>query len=530
MHYFDHEAASKAERFCRDYVSHVKGSWSGRPFDLLPWQVAQIFRPLFGWRRREDGWRRYKTLYLRIPKKQGKSLMGSALALYLLTADGEPAPEVYSVAGSRDQAKIIFGDAQEIIRQSPALSRLCKVQATSILCPRNNGVYRVLSSDAKRAHGYNASAVIFDELHAQPNDRLYNALRGAGVAREQPLHLYLTTAGDRRDGIAWEVDQYAQKVAAGQIQDDSFLAVLYGAEPTDDSFDEVVWRRANPSLGHSVSLQAMRELAVEARSSPRRERNFRQLHLNVWGEPQARFLGAGQWDAGDLTVDPEALLGRPCFAGLDLSQNRDPSSLCLIFPADGPGEPPLQTLSWNWMPEEEVALRIRQSGTPFDAWIAGGHLETCPGATIDRSQIFAKVIELADKYEILEIGIDPYKWEEAARGVESAGVKVVKVQQQYKEMSEPTKRLEEMVLRKLLAHGGHPMLRWAALNVICREDGRGNVMPDRVRSVENIDSAVALIIAISRWMVQPEVKESVYARRGPLVATIGGRASEEDSA
>lgn len=230
---YDKQAAEDAVAFFELYLRHSKGEWAGQPFKLLPWQADEIIRPLFGWKR-PDGTRKYRRAYIEVPRKNGKSTLMAGLGLYLLTADREGGAEIYSAASDKDQARIVFAEAQLMVEQSPQLSQLCQTWKTSIASPRSNSSYKVLSSDVKSKHGFNAHGILFDELHAQPNRDLWDVLTTSTGARRQPLIIAITTAGYDKNSICWEQHDYACKVRDGIIEDDTFLPVIYAAAPDDD--------------------------------------------------------------------------------------------------------------------------------------------------------------------------------------------------------------------------------------------------------------------------------------------------------
>src|SRR5882672_6813711 len=245
---FDRAAAEKRVAWFPKYLRHTKGEWAGKPFTLAAWQAERVVRPVFGWKR-PDGTRRYRVVYVEIPKKNGKSAFCSGLALNLLTADDEPGAEIYSAAADRDQARIVFDTARQMAEESPEIKKRVRIYRSAIVYERNHSVYRVISSDAHTKHGFNAHAVLFDELHTQPNRELWDTLTMGRAARRQPVILAITNSGHDRKSICYEQHEYAEKVRDGIIPDDSFLPVLYNTPEDCDPFDESVWAACNPGLG-----------------------------------------------------------------------------------------------------------------------------------------------------------------------------------------------------------------------------------------------------------------------------------------
>src|SRR5437867_9476418 len=328
--WFDEEAAERACSFFEDMLVHVKGEWAGQPFVLEPWQ-RDIARSLFGWKRR-DGTRRYRIAYIEVPKKNGKSTLVAGIGLYLLTADGEQGGEVYSAAADREQAAIVFSTAKSVVQASPELAARCETYHRSIVVPRTGSSYKVLSADVPTKHGLNPSGILFDELHAQPNRELWETLVTGGAARRQPLVVAITTAGYDRQSICYELHDHAVKVRDGIIHDDAFLPVIYAADEAGDWTDPKVWKKANPSLGVSVKVDFIREECERAKENPRKQNSFRRLHLNQWTEQSTRWIDMGVWAECAGAVDAEALQGRICYAGLDLSSTTDLSAFVLLFP------------------------------------------------------------------------------------------------------------------------------------------------------------------------------------------------------
>ncbi|HOX23422.1 MAG TPA: terminase large subunit, partial [Elusimicrobiales bacterium] len=305
---FDAKAARKAERFFELYLTHVKGEWAGMPFKLERWQ-REIVRTLFGWKR-PDGTRRYRTCYIEIPRKNGKSSLCAGLALYLLMADREPSAEVYSAAADREQASIIFDIAKSMVSVSNELNLRLKVFRKAIAYNKAMSSYKVLSADAYTKHGLNAHGIIFDELHAQPNRELWDVLATSTGARTQPLTVAITTAGFDRSSICWELHEYARRIKEGVIEDDSFLPVIYAADEGDDWRDPKTWRKANPNIGVSISEDYLKRECAKAENIPAYENTFRRLHLNQWTQQESRWLPMSAWEACGGQVIPEMLKGK----------------------------------------------------------------------------------------------------------------------------------------------------------------------------------------------------------------------------
>jgi len=491
------------------YLRHFQGHWEGVHFDLLPWE-KEIIGKLFG-TVKADGTRQYRTVYVEIPKKNGKSPLAAGVALKLLLADHEPGAEIYSAACDRDQASIVFNGARAMIQQNPKLGRKCKVLDSTRRIIHNNGsFYRVLSADAPNKHGFNVHGVIFDELHAQPNRQLWDVLtRGSGAARRQPVVFAITTAGYDRHSICWEMHEYACKVRDGIIDDPTFLAILYGADEQDDWTDEKVWVKANPSLGVTIQLDEMRSECRYAQENPAAENTFRRLRLNQWVKQESRYIPMERWRGCGGAVDAESLRAKPCWAGLDLASSIDVAAFVMAFNEDGI----VKLLCRFWVPEENIEARSRRDRVPYDVWVRQGFITATPGNVIDYDYIEAEIEGLSSDYDIREIGYDPWGALQLAQHLEAKGFEMVEVRQGTKSMSEPTKEMLRLVLGGKLRHGDNPVLTWMADNAVVTIDSAENVKPDKKKSTERIDGIVAAIMALGRLTLHaaPMAKVEVWA-------------------
>jgi phage terminase large subunit-like protein len=514
---FDLKRAERVRTFFQKFLRHSKGEWAGKPFSLLDWQWTEIVAPLFGWVR-PDGTRRYRRGYIEVPKKNGKSCLFSGLSLYLLIADREPGAEVYSAAVDRDQASIVFNEAANMVESSPHLSsKLQVVRSTKrIVDHRSRSYYKALSADVPAKEGLNAHAVLIDELHAQKTRDLWDTLRYAGASRRQPLHLSITTAGFDRHSICWEQHDYALKVLDGTIEDLSFFPYISAAGQDDEWTKPEVWKKANPSLGVTMSIEQFAEDCREAQDSPAKENSFRRYRLNQWTEQDVRWLNMEKWDACNAST--ASLDGKSCYAGLDLSSTTDISALVLVFPEEGDR---YAALPFFWVPEEGARRRERMDRVPYCRWIDHGLIEATPGDVIDYDRIRKKINELNEQYAIEEICIDRWNATQLATQLDGDGFTVVPFGQGYASMNAPTKKLEEVVLAARLAHGGNPVLRWMAGNVSIEQDAAGNWKPSKKKSIERIDGIVALIMGLGRATTQPELNTSVYARERRGFITLG---------
>ena len=513
---FDREKADYAVDFI-NCLKHTKGRWQGVPFELLPWQ-DRIIRDVFG-TVKENGYRQYNTAYVEIPKKNGKSELAAGVALYMTCGDGEWGAEVYGCASDRQQASIVFDVAVDMVDQCPALKKRIKpvMSVKRLVYKPTNSFYQVLSAEAYTKHGLNVHAVIFDELHAQPNRELFDVMtKGSGDARTQPLFFLITTAGTDRNSVCFEQHQKAEDIILGRKIDPSFYPVIYGASDDADWSSEKVWYEANPSLGHTIDIEKVRNAYLSAKDNPAEENIFRQLRLNQWVKQSTRWMQMEKWDACAFPVDERELLGRECYGGLDLSSSIDITAFVLVFPPRDDAEKYV-ILPYFWIPEENMRLRVRRDHVPYDVWDKQGCLMTTEGNVIHYGFIENFIDGLGKKFHIREIAFDRWGAVQMVQNLEGIGFTVVPFGQGFKDMSPPSKRLMELVLEKKIAHGGHPVLRWMMDNIFVRTDPAGNIKPDKEKSTEKIDGAVAAVMALDR-AIRNEGNNggSVYDDRGIL--------------
>ena len=514
--HYDKDAADYAVMFIES-LCHTKGTWAGKPFELIDWQ-EQIIRDLFGVLK-PNGYRQFNIAYIEIPKKQGKSELAAAVALLLLCGDGEERAEVYGCAADRNQAKIVFDVAVDMVRFCPALSKRVKIlesQKKITYLPTNSS-YQVLSADVANKHGFNTHGVIFDELHTQPNRKLFDVmLQGSGDARMQPLYFLITTAGNDTNSICYEVHQKAIDIAEGRKVDPTFYSVIYGAAEDEDWTDPKVWKKANPSLGITVGIDKVKAACESAQQNPGEENAFRQLRLNQWVKQSVRWMPMDKWDACAFPVSEDDLEGRICYGGLDLSSTTDITAFVLVFPPLDE-EDKYYILPYFWIPEETLDLRVRRDHVPYDLWERQGTLMTTEGNVVHYGYIEKFIEQLGERFNIREIAFDRWGAVQMVQNLEGMGFTVVPFGQGFKDMSPPTKELMKLVLEEKIAHGGHPVLRWMMDNIFIRTDPAGNIKADKGKSTEKIDGAIATIMGLDRAIrCGNDTGASVYDSRGLL--------------
>jgi phage terminase large subunit-like protein len=502
---FDATKAERAIKFIQN-LKHTKGKFHGQPFQLLPWE-DKIIRDVYG-TLNERGVRQYQHVYVEVPKKNGKSELAAAAGLYHLFFDGEIMGEVYGCAADREQASIVFNVAVEMIEQVPALKKRAKLNlSTKRITDRETGTfYQVLSSESFTKHGLNVSAVIFDEIHAQPNRELYDVMTfGAGDAREQPIWWVITTAGNDPDrvSIGWEVHEKAAKILAGDIVDPLWYPVIF-AYDGDDIYNPENWKKANPSLGQTFSFEKVQDAANTAMQSKANERLFRWLRLNqwltskltTWQDVSLFDQTVGAWDRRDL-------LGRDCYVGLDLSSTTDLSATALIFPPQG------DQYDWRviwdaWIPANGIQERIEKDHVPYDLWQRNGWIQATEGDVISYLDIKERILEYKKLYNVKEMPLDRTFSAMLVQELEKEGLVCVDIAQTYALLTDPINLVEVLLKQGKMTHEPNPVARWAFGNVSIAMNGNAQkkfVKESRGKSVvrtKRIDPMAALFIGMAR--------------------------------
>lgn len=513
---YDKKKADRAVTFIEN-LCHTKGKWAGTPFWLLPWQ-EQLIRDIFGIVK-PDGNRQFRTAFVEICKKVGKSELAAAVALYLLYADNEPSAEVYGAAADRQQASIVFDVAKQMVEMSPALMKRSKLMGATkrIVNYSNAGYYQVLSAEVGGKHGFSVSGLVFDEIHTQPNRQLYDVLtKGSSDARQNPLHFIITTAGNDRHSIAYELHTKAVDILEGRRVDPTFYPVVYGLKDDEDWEDEANWYKVNPSLGYTVDIERLRDAYREAKQNPADEITFKWLRCNMWVSSTVEWIPDAIYMRGNEPIDMDALAGRDCYAGLDLSSTGDITALVLIFPPRDEEEKYV-LLPYFWIPEETIPRRVKANSVPYDIWEKQGYIMSTEGNVIHYDFIEKFIMDLSEKYHILEIAVDRWNATQMIQNLEGEGFTIVPFGQGFSSMSAPTKEFYRLLMEGRIIHGGNPVLRWMAGNVVIDTDPAGNIKVTKAKSKEKIDGIVAAIMALDRCIRQEGQSGSVYDERGLLV-------------
>ena len=536
--------AKRADYVCAflELLAFGSGDWAGKPFRLQDWQrepIREFYGNVTTEAEENRKFRIFQYLYLEIPKKNGKTEVAAGLGLYHLLGDGEKNPQVYICAADKDNATICYNAMCGMLDARPFLDKKVKriPSKRKIELADGSGFVQVLSAEAYSKHGYNASCVIFDELHAQPNRALWDIMTfGAGSARLQPVWIVLTTAGDDPDrhSIGWEIHEQCRRILAaragtGPAEDDNpiWLPVMYGMpdDPEEieriDIYDEEVWRRCNPSIGVTIPLRTIRQEAADAKKSEAKERLFRWLRLNQWIATKAvgwlplTLYDRTQWHVEALeevlkgnalrAAMRQLLHGKKCFAGLDLAATTDLAALVLEFPPQ-PGLEHWVVLTHAWRPREGVIEAEKRDHVPYRDWERAGYITLCEGDMNDFDQIKDAIRAAAKMYKLQILGVDPYLSREITGTLMKEGINVLEIRQTMAEMSPPMKDIERKLRGGEMKHDHNTASRWNFGNVRCAVDGNENIKPMKNKSIGRIDITVAWIIAHAAAMSEPENK------------------------
>lgn len=490
--YFDVAQAKRAVDFFCEVLTLTTDRWMGQPFIPLPWMVAVIGN-IHGWRRKSDGLRRYRKVLITTARKSSKSHVAAGLGLYHLYADGEQNPSIVCAAGSAEQAAIIYGICAKMVEQEPELASRSEVMARAIRNTSNSGVLRFVNSAAGTKHGTNESMVIVDELHVVDDPALVDALETATRTRMQPLTIYTTTAGTNPAALWAEVFDYAAKVRDGITDDPEFLPCMWQASQDDDFKAPATWRKAQPSLGVSVTEDEYARDLQKALSVPRYLPVFKQLSLNMPTEDHASWIPYDVWMKCAGTVEPAT--GAVCYAGADLASTQDTTAVVLAFPV----EDTILIKPFIFLPQESASglfQRMKRDKAPYETWAREGHLILTPGNVIDFDYVADTIIKQAEKYTLKEIQMDPHAASSIAAGLQAANVNVKYVRQGWS-LAEACRETERLIQSGKLIHPNNPLYSWQWSNTCVHTDRQENIWPDKKRSTSRIDGPVATVMAIN---------------------------------
>lgn len=503
---FDTGRANKVCRFI-ELLPHIKGPKAGEPIVLEPWQVF-ILTTVFGWVK-ADGSRRFRRVYIEVPRGNGKSALSSGVGLYMLCGDGEGGAEVYSFATTRDQAKIVFGDAQNMARRTPGLRTHfgVDVNAHNINVLRTASKFEALSAEGSTLDGLNTHFACVDELHAHKTRAVYDVVETSIGKRAQSLLWVITTAGSNRAGICYEVRGFVIKVLAGVAKDESQFGIVYGLDEDDDWTTEEALIKANPNWGISVMPEVLLPLQAKAMTMPSAANNFKTKHLNEWVNADTAWMDMRAWDAcKDQTLDPEQFAGEPTYVALDLASKVDIAAKIALHERTIDGKAHYYVFGQYYLPRDTVE---RGENSQYQGWEHMELLTVTDGAVIDFDVIEQDLLADCSRFEVREVPYDPFQATQLSTRMAAQGVPMVEMRPTVLNFSEPMKQLEALVLQGRLHHNGDPVLAWMMSNVVAHMDAKDNIYPRKERPENKIDGVVALIMALGRALANNEPQQNI---------------------
>ena len=507
--YFDRKAASRAIKFI-ETLKHTKGEWAGQRFVLEPWQHFILWN-IFGWKN-ADGTRRFRYAYVEIARKNGKTALSAGIGLYMLFADGEARPEVYSAATVKDQAKICFSDAVEIVKNTD-LKNYLDTYRNSIVYEMKGGMMKPLSSDYGTHDGLNPSCGIIDEFHAHKDSGMFDVIKSAFGARRQPLMFIITTAGFNKNGACYAYRENVIKILRGINQDDTLFGIIYTLDSKEEWDNPKMWIKSNPNLGVSVSVDYLADQVTDAKNRPEAVRNVMTKNVNLWVDAEKTWILDDAWMRCCGTTDPESLKGCACWGGLDLSNVSDITAFVLIFHENDL----FQLLPFFWIPEEKMLEKIKKENINYDLWVQAGYVKVTPGNVVDYDFVKADILQIISLYDFQSTAYDRWNSSQTIIDLQNEGMECNPFGQGYGSMGAPTKEFEKLVLTEKIEHFGNPVLRWMLSSTVVKTDPAGNIKPDKEKSVQKIDGIVAGIMALGEWMTkQADEDNNPYNNRGML--------------
>ena len=507
--YFDRKAAQRAISFI-EKLKHTKGKWAGQRFKLEPWQQFILWN-IFGWMK-ADGTRRFRYVYVEIARKNGKTALSAGIGLYMLFADGEARPEVYSAATVKDQARICFSDAVEIVKKTDLKNYLSPYR-NSIVYELKGGTMKPLSSDYGTHDGLNPSCGIIDEFHAHKDSGMFDVIKSAFGARRQPLMFIITTAGFNKNGACYAYRSNVIKVLQGINEDDSLFGIIYTLDSKEEWDNPKMWIKSNPNLGVSVFPEYLSDQVNDAKNRPEAVRNVMTKNVNLWVDAEKTWILDDMWQKCIGSTERESLRGCQCWGGLDLSNVSDITAFVLLFHENER----FQLLPFFWIPEEKMLEKIRKENINYDKWVSQGYVKVTAGNVLDYDFVKADILQIVEEFDFQSTAYDRWNASQTIIDLQNEGMECSPFGQGYGSMGAPTKEFEKIVLTQKLEHFGNPVLRWMMSSTVVKTDPAGNIKPDKEKSVQKIDGIVASIMALGEWMTaQSEEDNNPYNQRGML--------------
>lgn len=494
--YFDPDEAAKVCKFI-ELLPHTKGQLAGQKIRLEPWQIW-ILTTVFGWRRTADGGRRFRRVYIEVPRGNGKSSLSSGVALYCLLADKEPGAEVYSFATTRDQAGIVFNDAKRMVQQTASLRSHFGVEVLShaLYVPKTNSTFQAKSADGSTLDGLNTHLAVVDELHAHRTRAVYDVVETSLGKRVNSLMWVITTAGFDTSGICYEVRTMVRNVLNRSVVDESQFGIIYGLDEGDDWKSLAALEKANPNWGVSVMPEVVTSLQKKAIAIPSAAGNFMTKHLDVWCSAASGWMNMPAWNkCAREELRREDFEGEPCYIGLDLGSKSDMTAKILMFPReDQDGRTYFVTFADFYLPSRAIET---SPNSQYRGWVEQGLIRVTEGAMTDFNVVEEDIREDLSRYSVQSIAYDPWQATQLISSLEDSGAPLVECRMTVQQISEPMKTLEALVFDGRIQHDGNPCLTWMMGNVVAKVDAKDNIFPRKERYEQKIDGPVAMIIALS---------------------------------
>lgn len=477
---------------------HVKGPMRGKPIELEPWQQF-AFANILGIKVRATGRRKYRSALIVIPRKNAKSTKAAILANWFLVME-EGQQDIYTAAVSRDQARIVFDDARQMCLLSKPLKKRLTIQQHRITYPKTNSLLKPLAAKAATIEGTNPSLSIVDEYHLHPDNSVYSALELGMGARPEGLLFAITTAGSNVISACKQHYDYCCRVLDGEEENESLFALIYELDDEAEIDDPALWVKANPNLHISVDAEALESIIQKARGIPSQWVEMLTKRFNIWCQGATPWMGTGAWDSCREDYSEDDLVGMECYAGLDLSSTNDIASICYTFPSGRE----VRLLTRHYLPEAVLQDVANKNRAVYRQWVKAGWIRTTPGDCIDYDRIRDDILRDAERFNISLVGFDTWNATHLRTQLQGAGLDVEPFPQTYLRFSPVAKSLEVFVNRKVLRHNGDPVLAWAISNVVMESDANANIKPNKKKSANKIDPAVAALMAFGTWQAEHE--------------------------
>jgi len=514
---FDPERVDRVLKSFRQ-LQHVKGRFAGKTLMPDPWQIVWIIAPVFGWVHWDEDADRYvriiTTLYVDLPRKNGKTTIAGGLGLYLTAADGEAGAQVLACATTRDQARFAFDPIRQLAESSPGIRKYLRPLKGRVTHPRSGSYFQPVANVGDAQHGADLHGAIVDELHLHKSMELIEAVETGTGSRSQPLIIFITTADAGKPNTPYsQKRERVEKLARGVLKDAATYGVIWAVPDDADPFDEETWKAANPGYGVSPTRRYLREKAAVAQTDPVALGSFKRLHLGIRTRQVTRYIKLEDWDANAAMVDELRLKGRRAYGGLDLASVSDITALAWIFPDDEGGHDVIWRL---WAPEAKLDDLNERTANAAGTWVKAGILKLTPGAVTDYDFIESQIQRDAKSFDVVELAYDPWNSSQLITDLVNDGLPVVEVRQGFASLSPALKEVHRLLLvgansgDPKLRHGGNPAMRWMLDNLAVAVDPSGNVKPDKANAADKIDGVSALVTGMARAMKASEEPSSAY--------------------